>query len=136
MKSAVPKDANPARAGGVRKPGVSSVAPTAEGRHEPSPEPKEVRHVYRVGDLKISVKNSVRGPKSRCAGRVKDLLRRRAEHPIPPHSDPTEIEPPIRKPPLHRERVVRPDFLPPSRGLSPGRERFEPEADVEDFDVD
>jgi hypothetical protein len=147
MKPVVSTDANPGRTGKVRKsnipgPGkrgeesVVEVSPpagdkpgsgTAIGSHAG-------KHVYRVGGLRIPTKNSVRGPKSRCAGRVKDLLRKRAESPMPPYSDPTVIEPPIRKPPAPRERHALHDFSSSPRGLMPGRGRFEPEDDAEDLD--
>lgn len=149
MKPAVPTDANPARTGKIRKAGVSSpgrnmtdavvpASPSAgdEEGHGTALGSRAGRHVYRVGGLRIPVKNSVRGPKSRCAGRVKDLLRKRAESPMLPHSDPTVIEPPIRKPPAPRERYASHDFSPSPRGLQPGRGRSETDDDAEDLDDD
>ena len=94
------------------------------------------KHVYRVGGLRIPVRNSVRGPRSRCAGRVKDLLRKRAEAPVSGHFDPTVIEPPIRKPPVLRERSVSRDFSPSPHGLGPGRGRTEIDDDAEELDED
>ena len=120
----------PARRGRIRKAGLPGKdAPDAvEAASQPagggpgsgrSAGQPAARHVYRVGGLRIPVKNSVRGPKSRCAGRVKDLLRRRAESPAPLHPDPTVIEPPIRKPPVARRR---PDgFLPSPHGAGASR---------------
>ena len=150
MKPAVPTDANPARTTGkIRKVGVpgqgkkgadlvADVSPPAGDKTGSgmSLGSHVGRHVYRVGGLRIPTKNSVRGPKSRCAGRVKDLLRKRAESPMPPYSDPTAIEPPIRKPPTPRERHASNDFSSSPRGLMPGRGRFEPDDDAEDLDDD
>jgi hypothetical protein len=92
------------------------------------------KHVYRVGGFRIPTKNSVRGPKSRCAGRVKDLLRRRAESPVT-HFDPTAFEPPIRKPSTRRDRHDSHDFS-ASRDFQSGRERLETDEDLEDLDDD
>ena len=149
MKSVGSKDANPARAGKSRKPGVpgavtgvadpvNSVPSSEEGKAAPkeSMGSHAGRHVYRVGGFRIPVKNSVRGPKSRCAGRVKDLLRRRAEAPVSTYHDPTAIEPPIRKPPVPRDRHALHGFFSSPRGLPPGRGRSEPDDDAEDLDDD
>ena len=92
------------------------------------------RHVYRVGGIRISVKDSVREPKNRCAGRVRDFLRKRAESPSVGQLDPTVIEPPIRKPPAPRERPSFHDFSSPPHGRQSGRGRFEPDDDDEDLD--
>ena len=105
----------------------SPVAKKAAGAHAGN-------HVYRVGGLRIPVRNSVRGPKSRSAGRVKDLLRRRAA-PVPMHSDPTVFEPPIRKPSSPRGSHASHDFS-PQRDLQLGRGRFENDDDVEALDDD
>jgi hypothetical protein len=94
------------------------------------------RRVYRVGGFRIPVKNSLRGPKSRCAGRVKDLLRRRADVPVGRHVDPTEFEPPIRKPPVSGERSISRFFGPSPGAARSGQGRFEAEDDVEDPDWD
>ena len=148
MKSVGSKDVNTARTGKAGKPGVpgavtgvadpvDSVPSSEEGKaaSKESMGSHAGRHVYRVGGFRIPVKNSVRGPKSRCAGRVKDLLRRRAEAPVSPYHDPTVIEPPIRKPPVPRERHAPHDFS-SSRGFPPGRGRSEPDDDAEDLDDD
>ena len=93
------------------------------------------RHVYTVGGIRISVKDSVRGLKNRCAGRVKDFLRKRAESPAAGHLDPTVIEPPIRKPPAPRERPAFRDFSSSPHGRQSGRGRVEPDDD-DDEDLD
>lgn len=90
------------------------------------------KHVYRVGELRVPAASSelVRGPRSRSARKVKDLLRRRAEAPVGRHQDPTEFEPPIRKPLVSRERSSPRFFSPSSNGASHGREMID--YDVED----
>ena len=149
MRSGEFKDASPARTGKIRDAGSSGGGKTAGVSVSSSPVPGTGkveaqagmdshvgRHVYRVGGFRIPVKNSVRGPRSRCAGRVKDLLRKRAEAPVSPYHAPTAIEPPIRKPPVPRERHASHDFSSSPRGLLPGRGRFEPDDDAEDLDDD
>jgi hypothetical protein len=92
------------------------------------------RHVYTVGGIRISVKNSGREPRTRCAGRVKDFLRKRAESPSVGHLDPTVIEPPIRKPPIPRERPGSRDFSSLPHGRQSDRGGSEPDDDDEDLD--
>jgi hypothetical protein len=92
------------------------------------------RHVYRVGGFRIPAKNSLRGPKNRSAGRVRDLLKRRAESPEPQHRDPTEFEPPIRERTPLSDRHTPRDLL--LAGSRPGRGRSEPDDEAEDLDDD
>ena len=115
---------------------VPGTAVAASGSQEDFPS-RVRRHVYRVGGFRIPVASSdlVRGPRSRCARKVKDLLRRRAEIPLSTHSDPTVMEPPIRKPPVSRDRPPFRGLLSPSPGFHPGRGRIEPDDD-EDLDDD
>lgn len=110
------------------------VSPAQAGKAQVGKGANADKHVYRVGGLRIPVKNSVRG--TRGVGRVKDLLRRRAEAPVARHFDPTEIEPPIRTPRVLRERSISRDFSPSPHGLGPGRERTETDDDAEELDED
>ena len=110
-----PKDAAPVQTREIR---VSRIPGSSKGASDPVPSfsiPERVRgeggtgdglavsgvragkHVYRVGEFRIPVKDSARGLKSRGAERVKDLLRKRAKSPVAGHHDPTVIEPLIRK---------------------------------------
>jgi hypothetical protein len=91
------------------------------------------RHVYRVGGLRIPVKDPVRGAKDQSVARARDFLRKRAGSPVVGHLDPTVIEPPIRKPPAPRERPAFRDFSSSTLGRQPGRGRLEPDDD-EDLD--
>ena len=143
MKPAVPRDAASVRTGKSRDPGdlvkaegmaTPAVSPVSPSEGRASGGSTVGRHVYRVGGLRIPVKNSVRGPKSRCAGRVKDLLRRRAEAPVAGRCDPTAIEPPARKPPAPRDRPAFRGFVSPSHSLRPSREKAEADDAEVDFD--
>ena len=143
MRTVGHKDAIPSRTGksrggaslGSPEPIVSIPEPGHDGEEGRPAGGRAGRHVYRVGGFRIPSKDSVRVPKNRCAGRVKDLLRKRAEAPVSRHLDPTEIEPPMRKPPV--PRGIRPairDFSSSPAGLNPGRGRSEPDDDAEDLD--
>jgi hypothetical protein len=132
MKPGSLKDAVSVRAGRSRNPGDPGLAGAgsapgkdADEDHPASGQPvtgmNAGRHVYRVGGLRIPVKDSVRGTGSRCAGRVRDLLKRRAEAPVAGRCDPTAIEPPIRKPPAPRDRPASHDLSSPPHNLHPGR---------------
>jgi len=97
--------------------------------HGEAPPPLAVRsrqHVYRVGGLRIPVKNPdlIQGLRSRFARKYKEILRKTARVKKPEEQfDPDVIEPPIH----HGPRVLR-RSLPPSRE---GRS-FDPDRDVED----
>ena len=95
------------------------------------PPSRRLRHVYRVGGFRVPAAGTelVRGPRSRVARRVKELLRRRAEAPVAPSPDPTVYEPPIREP-------SRPASGGPSRGRMPGMGREIPDDDIDDCDED
>jgi hypothetical protein len=153
MRSGGSKDANPARTkrsraasdlDGGKPPVKPTISIPAQGRTGDGSCPADGsagagthagRHVYTVGGIRISVKGSVRGLENRCAGRVKDFLRKRAESPSVGHLDPTVIEPPIRKPPAPSERTAFHDFSSPPHGRQSGRGRFEPDDD-DDEDLD
>ena len=80
------------------------------------------------------MKDSVRGLKNQCAGRVKDFLRKRAEVGVARNPDPTVFEPPIRKPPVPRERPAPRDFSSSPHGvrLSRGRPEIWERPDTDD----
>ena len=138
MKSVGSKESSPIRGETSRKKADLPISsPSIVGtRSEPGNGPHIGKHVYRVGGFRIPVRNSVRGPKSRCAGRVKDLLKKRAEASEAQHRDPTEFEPPIRVRSLSSNRYAPRDSLTSLAGPRPGRERSEPDDNVEDLDDD
>jgi hypothetical protein len=114
-------------------PGKEVAPPEAVPPIVPSVDPpsRRLRHVYRVGGFRVPAAGTelVRGPRSRVARRVKDLLRRRAEAPVAHSPDPSVYEPPIREP-------SRPASGGPSRGRMPGTGREIPDDDDDDCDGD
>ena len=96
----------------------------------PTPPPARARqHVYRVGALKIPVKNPglIQAPRSRFARKYKEILHKmeRPKKPDEARVDLDAIEPPIRSRPAPRENPPPPRREPPMR-------RSELDRDVED----
>ena len=111
------------------------VSPAQAGKAQVGKGANADKHVYRVGGLRIPVKNSVRG--TRGVGRVKDLC---GGGPGPggqtfPSDGDLRASNRGRLVCL-RERSISRDFSPSPHGLGPGRERTETDDDAEELDED
>ena len=126
----------------ARRPKAAVMSPPAtagEEAHEESSSSStspvgDRRHTYRVGPLKIPVRNPglIGSPRSRFVRKYKDILHRMERSDDRPERDRVDldsIEPPIRKRTAPRDQA---SFLPSSRQSPPMGFRSEPDKDIED----